>query len=777
MKNFFTFLMGIAFSFFASGQCTTTNATSCECTDGTNDCLLLPDITASWMGISDNGWTEYPQTGAGTNYTNQGPDDGRLRVTGSTPNIGNGSFTVRGQDANGNRAFICGNDTIYGVSASGEFTCPNGEENPKQMLLQRVYKKEGNVMAFEDTWTGSMTYHESHGHNHVDDWAVMTLRIPTSNPDPLSWPIVGDGAKIGFCLMDYGTCGTTVGSTYYGHCRDDNTTYNGGNVMANVDFTNWNLGGGNYGCSIVEQGISSGWTDVYGKWLDGMWINVPENTCNGDYYIVMEVDKNNYFQEESDDNNYTAVPVTLTLQHPANSGVLPTVTSNESNNLCSGQSITLNATAGTEFLWSTGETTQSILISTPGSYSCTVTNLCGSNTSLPYVVNSVVPNAPAVADASACSGTYVGLEATSTGNVDWFDDDGNFLSSGAIYTTNPLVEDMTLWVQNTDIYSNTLNAEPYTNGIGGGGYLTSEQGSIFHAYESFTLKSALVYALSGGDVTVELQDETGTVLETVTQNLPAGASRIDLNFDVPTGYNYQLVGTEIPAGGLYRNNNSATYPYVLNDILSIIGATSSSSYFYYFYDWEVVIENGTCTSALVPVQITVADPEAPVADGTTICVNEVAQLSASGQGTLNWFDASGTLIGTGSNFSTPVLTASTTFFVQSSENGCTSSSVSVEVIVESCANFNNLSIENTVSISPNPSNGTFLITYGLNENQKVEIEIIDASGKRIYKKKHQDSQGMVSHQINLKNVSDGMYSIQLKAGKEIHSERLILKND
>ncbi|MEJ6558053.1 MAG: T9SS type A sorting domain-containing protein, partial [Flavobacteriaceae bacterium] len=618
---------------------------------------------------------------------------------------------------------------------------------------------------------------EIHGHNHVDDWAVMTLRIPTSNPDPLSWPIVGDGAKIGFCLMDYGTCGTAVGSTYYGHCRDDNTTYNGGNVMANVDFTNWNLGGGNYGCSIVEQGISSGWTDVYGKWLDGMWINVPENTCNGDYYIVMEVDKNNYFQEESDDNNYTAVPVTLTLQHPENSGVLPTVTSNESNNLCSGQSITLNATAGTEFLWSTGETTQSILISTPGSYSCTVTNLCGSNTSLPYVVNSVVPNAPVVADASACSGTYVGLEATSTGDVDWFDDDGNFLSSGAIYTTNPLVEDMTFWVQNTDIYSNTLNAEPYTNGIGGGGYLTSEQGSIFHAYESFTLKSALVYALSGGDVTVELQDETGTVLETVTQNLPAGASRIDLNFNVPTGYNYQLVGTEIPAGGLYRNNNSATYPYVLNDILSIIGATSSSSYFYYFYDWEVVIENGTCTSALVPVQITVADPEAPVADGTTICVNEVAQLSASGQGTLNWFDASGTLIGTGSNFSTPVLTASTTYFVQSSENGCTSSSVSVEVIVESCANFNNLSIENTVSISPNPSNGTFLITYGLNENQKVEIEIIDASGKRIYKKKHQDSQGMVSHQINLKNVSDGMYSIQLKAGKEIHSERLILKND
>ena len=118
-------------TFFYS-QCTTTNATSCVCEDGTQNCLLLPDITASWKGISNNGWTEYPQVNAGTNYNGQGPDDGRLRVTGSTPNIGHGSFTVRGVDANGKRAFICGTDTIFNVAATGDFTCPNGIINPKQ---------------------------------------------------------------------------------------------------------------------------------------------------------------------------------------------------------------------------------------------------------------------------------------------------------------------------------------------------------------------------------------------------------------------------------------------------------------------------------------------------------------------------------------------------------------------------------------------------------------------------------------------------------------------
>lgn len=777
MRNFYSLFGALALCIHAFGQCTTTNATSCECADGTTNCLLLPDITASWQGIADNGWIEYPQNGAGQNFNNQGPDDGRLRVTGSTPNIGHGSFTVRGVDSNGYRAFICGNDTIYDENSSGSFTCPNGEENPKQMLLQRVYKKEGNTMSYEDTWTGSMTYHESHGHNHVDDWAVMTLRIPTTDPNPLNWPIVGDGAKIGFCLMDYGQCGTTAGSTYYGHCRDDNTSFNGGNVMANVDFTNWNLGGGSYGCSVVEQGISSGWTDVYGYWLDGMWINIPENTCNGDYYIVMEVDKNNYFQEEDEDNNYTAVPVTLTQQHPENSGILPTINSNESNNLCLGQTITLTATAGTDFLWSNGATTQSIVVSEPGSYECTVTNFCGSNTSLPFVVSSAVPSPPVVEDVSACTGTYVVLEASSTGEVEWFDDNGNFLNNGITHTTNPLIENMTIWVQNTDSYTETVNAEPYTNGIGGGGYLSSNHGSIFHAYTPFTLKSVLLYALNGGSVTIELQEEDGTVIQVFTETVPAGASRINLNFEIPTGYNYQLVGTNFPNGGLYRNNNSATYPYILDDILSIVGATSSSSYFYYFYDWEIETENGTCTSDLIPVQVTVADPDAPIAEGTTICTNEVAQLTASGSGTLNWLDALGTILGTGPNFSTPTLTETTTFYVQASENNCTSISVPVEVLVESCADLSALTIKNTIGISPNPSNGIFLISYDLAQKNKVEIEIISTTGKRIFKKSYQDQAGENNHEISLKNVSDGIYSIIISSGQEIYTDRLVIQND
>ena len=769
----------LVFAFFSlangiNAQCTTTNATSCVCADGSLNCLLYPDITASWKGIANGGWTEYPQTGAGTNYNGQGPDDGRLRVTGSTPNIGHGSFTVRGQDANGKRAFICGSDTIYNVSSTGTFTCPNGNPNPKQMLVQRVYKKDGNVMSFVDSWRGSMTYHSAHGHNHVDDWAVMTLRIQTSDPNPLNWPIVGEGAKIGFCLMDYGQCGTSTASTYYGHCRDENTVYNQGNIMLNNNFPNWNLGGGSYNCSVVEQGISSGWTDVYGKHLDGMWINVPPNTCNGNYYIVMEVDKNNYFLEEREDNNYTAVPVTLTMQQPVNSGALPKITASGSNNLCSGTSMTLTATAGTSFLWNTGATTQSITVSQPGSYYCTVTNYCGTGTSEPFIVNNVTPSSPAVADQSICSGQTSTITATATGNVRWFDEQGNLVNTGLTYTTPILNQNTTYFVENTDTYNDTLFAEPHTNGIGGGGYTNSAQYNIFNAHEALTIKSALVYSQSAGNLTIKLQNELGQDLQSTVVTVPAGMSRVNLNFPVAADSNLRLGVTAMTASGLYRNNNSATFPYNLNNSLSIIGSSAGASYFYYLYDWEILTQNGQCASAQVPVNVVVTNATEAISNDVTICEGESAILTATGSGTLNWYDNAGQLVGTGASITTNALTSNTAFTVVNVVNGCESTPTNVNVIVEGCANIPELAtIQESLIVSPNPTTGQFTVSFNSMESGQVGIKLTDLQGKEVSTKMTNVVAGKNEISMNLDKAAKGTYLVNIEFNKHSFLRRVI----
>ncbi|RYE17118.1 MAG: hypothetical protein EOP51_24495, partial [Sphingobacteriales bacterium] len=82
--------------------------------------------------------------------------------------------------------------------------------------------------------------------------------------------------------------------------------------------------------------------------------------------------------------------------------------------------------------------------------------------------------------------------------------------------------------------------------------------------------------------------------------------------------------------------------------------------------------NGCVNSATVTVSINPI-PVAPTANGTTICGAGTAVLTASGcsGGTLKWYDAAtgGNQIGTGGSFTTPSISATTSYWVS-----CTSSS-------------------------------------------------------------------------------------------------------
>jgi subtilisin-like proprotein convertase family protein len=257
-------------------------------------------------------------------------------------------------------------------------------------------------MSYYDREAGSMTYHPTHGHMHVDEWGSYTLRSDNGDPDPLNWPIIGSGAKLGFCLMDYGSC-----STYGGHCVDSL-----GNTLLNGDFPNYGLGGGSYNCSSMIQGISSGYTDIYYQYLDGMYLDIPPGICNGDYYIVVKIDPNDYFIEENEDNNVIVVPYTLTKQ----AGTVPVVTASGQTAICPGDSVTLISSPSPSYLWSTGETTQSISVSQVGTYTVTtdVNTTCPAS-SQPFTVTTQTIPVTVIPDAgSICDGQSTTLNVTTT---------------------------------------------------------------------------------------------------------------------------------------------------------------------------------------------------------------------------------------------------------------------------------------------------------------------------------------------------------------------------
>ena len=95
----------------------------------------------------------------------------------------------------------------------------------------------------------------------------------------------------------------------------------------------------------------------------------------------------------------------------------------------------------------------------------------------------------------------------------------------------------------------------------------------------------------------------------------------------------------------------------------------------------------TNTTACASVTVTVNPISSPSASGTTICSGSTATLTASGGpagSTYNWYsDATGTnLVGTGSTFTTPILTSSTTYYLQAQQGTCESAIVSVDVTVD-----------------------------------------------------------------------------------------------
>lgn len=579
-----------------------TSAVSCVCLNSSDvQCDLLPDITISWHAILNymGGPNEYPQICTPSCNGN----DGRLRVTGATPNIGRGPLTVEGE-LNGVYTYVCGTDTFTSPT-SQNITCPDGSP-AKQLIKQRVWHKSGSEMQHYDRPAGTMTYHNGHNHYHVDDWGIFTLRYQTADPNPLNWPIAATGAKLGFCLMDYFSCPSGSASN---HCKDDNTVYNQGNNLNQASqYPNYGLGGGSYSCGVAEQGISSGWEDVYSEALDLMWINLPPGLCNGSYWIVMEVDPNDYFLESDETNNFTAVPYTLTQQTPASTNPFSTISINrQSSHICAGENITLTANAGSSFLWSTGATTQSITVNAPGSYVVTVTNNCGSVPSAPMdVIVEPVPSDPVTTGDLVCVSGPGTVTATGS-NITWTDVLGNVVGTGNSYTSPILTSTTTYYASSSSALTDTSNVGPANGPIAAGANSSSNNWLVFSALSDIKIISVFVTASGAGNRTIELQDNTGAMLLDTTVNVPNGDSRITLNFNVPAGNDYRLVATGALIS-MYRNNSSLiSYPYTIPGVVSITGSSAGDTYYYYFYDWEVETYNLFCSSNAVPATITV-DP-------------------------------------------------------------------------------------------------------------------------------------------------------------------------
>lgn len=290
---------------------------------------------------------------------------------------------------------------------------------------------------------------------------------------------------------------------------------------------------------------------------------------------------------------------------------IPTITAASDTIFCAGGSVVLTASPASAYLWSTGETTQSISATTSGAYTVSAQGLCASYPSGPINIQALSVVVPEIGQDTVVAVDSIASFVASGGIISWFADQtgGQALETSAVFSPQ-ISETTTFWVSCAISYSQPNIHLGQVNHQGSTSSSTAYNGGlIFDCHQPITLAKVKVYTNKAGERKIDLLDSNGALVATKTVTVPIGATIVDLGFQIPEGTDFLLttdqsvnettLGTISPQ--FYRSTSGVEFPYVLDNYLTIKTSTIDDSRYYYFYDWEVEFPSWYCESDRYPV--------------------------------------------------------------------------------------------------------------------------------------------------------------------------------
>ncbi|HQW00472.1 MAG TPA: CotH kinase family protein, partial [Bacteroidia bacterium] len=226
-----------------------------------------------------------------------------------------------------------------------------------------------------------------------------------------------------------------------------------------------------------------------------------------------------------------------------------------------------------------------------------------------------------------------------------------------------------------------------------------------------------------------------------------------------SGNSSQLMASSISA---YNYQWSMDQNPIANATLESLSVLQSGEY-------KVMISVDGCSAESNEITVTeklqVAKPEV---FSSQRCGPGEVMLTASSADSILWFASqSGSVIANGSSFVTPVLTQTTTFYVQA---GITCPSKTVEVV----AMINDEPCDNQLSIFPNPSLGSDIILSSPKMISGIATLIVsNAEGQIVLENTLTISPEGKSNSINLSSLSSGIYFLTAYQGEEILNAKYV----
>ena len=354
---------------------------------------------------------------------------------------------------------------------------------------------------------------------------------------------------------------------------------------------------------------------------------------------------------------------------PPCTGVTAGVVSASNDTLCSGENaiLTLSGTtsgvSGISLLWETSPNgisgwnaasglNTNFTYTTPVAaginyYRCAATCTPASMTNYSDTMTIWEFGIGSVANDHVCVAGLTDIIASGFGQINWFTDSltSTVLHVGDTLSANLLGDTVFYAVANASAgVGNYYSVGPVNNTFGGGGNSTNlSRGLVFQALTGLMLDSVSFYPSSTGNVVINLVDvATSGTVNTATFPVTSGQVnqkvKVYLGFTAIGGHTYNLTAAGSSVTSLYRNNSNVTFPYSVSNIISITQSTSSTTSYYFFYDWKL---HTGCTSPRVAVPVHVGPLNVTITStADTICTGSGVTLTTSGANSYLWMPGS-----------------------------------------------------------------------------------------------------------------------------------------
>ncbi len=340
-----------------------------------------------------------------------------------------------------------------------------------------------------------------------------------------------------------------------------------------------------------------------------------------------------------------------------------------------GDSVTLSASVGTGYLWSNGETTQNIVVTSAGNYSCNVSNNCGNlSSNVISVTLSVTISAIWIHTAIIC-GNGVTLTASAGNSYLWSD----FESTQSITVTDAGNYSCTITTNCGTVTSNVISVTAVANTISPSSQINLCPGDSV----TLTAISANGYWSDGETTQSIVVKKSGYYYNTIDchqQELTSNIVQVYI-FQSPDATIAPPAATLCQGAMLTVSNDTTYYNSNIVSILWSNGATTSTIAISTPQTYSVAIKDANGCPATASTTITTISPPPAIpvitANGaTTFCDGDSVELTSSA--------ASGYFWNNGATTQSIMVKSSDGYAVTiSNANGCSTTSSLIDVTVHS----------------------------------------------------------------------------------------------